>query len=112
MQIQLKQDDLESAVRDYILLTGIQRPIVNIDFIAGRGANGVLTEVTFADLCAESMSTTKPQAYKQKPIRPFTAEDVPYAAGPDTDIYPFDSDTGTKEEKAGTPQVTPKKPFG
>lgn len=45
MQIQMKQRELELAVRDYIAKCGIARPIGTISFTASRGDDGVVTEV-------------------------------------------------------------------
>lgn len=46
MQIQLTEDELEVAVRDYIKKMGISRPVGDIKFTATRGENaGISTTV-------------------------------------------------------------------
>lgn len=45
MQIQLKQPELEAAVRAYIELSGIIRPVGAISFTASRGTDGMVTEI-------------------------------------------------------------------
>lgn len=50
MQIILKQEELEVAVRDYMLKCGISRTVGDISFTATRsGGSGIITEVEITD---------------------------------------------------------------
>lgn len=50
MQLQLKQTELETAVREYIVNMGISRPVGKVKFTATRGNEGILTEVELDEL--------------------------------------------------------------
>jgi hypothetical protein len=58
MQLQLKQTELESAVREYIVNMGISRPVGKVKFTATRGNEGILTEVELDDLNATAPVVT------------------------------------------------------
>ena len=67
MQIQLVEDELEVAVRDYIKKMGISRPVGNINFTATRGENaGILTTVEVeeseAPVVADTVAKRAPAA--------------------------------------------------
>ena len=51
MQIQLKQEELEIALRDYVLKMGLIRPIESIEFTAARSQGGrIMTEINLGEL--------------------------------------------------------------
>ena len=43
--ITIDQEDLEKAVKDYVVKMGITRQVSEINFTAGRGPSGVTTEI-------------------------------------------------------------------
>ena len=57
MLIQIQQDELEEAVRDYVIKTGISRPVGDINFTATRsGGAGIVTEIKLGDLKTADIS--------------------------------------------------------
>jgi hypothetical protein len=54
MQIQLKQAEIESALRDYVTKQGInlQWRTVEIEFTSGRKDNGITADLRISDLAA------------------------------------------------------------
>lgn len=51
MQITIKQDELEVAVRDYVKKLGLNLPVGEIDFTAARSQGGqIVTEITLAPM--------------------------------------------------------------
>jgi hypothetical protein len=69
MQIQLKQPELEAAVRAYIELSGILRPIGAISFTASRGTDGMVTEIEVLDVTQEGTTGSRPVVSESKPKR-------------------------------------------
>jgi hypothetical protein len=67
MQIQLKQPELEAAVRAYIELSGILRPIGAISFTASRGTDGMVTEIEVLDVTQEGTHKRHPAISENKP---------------------------------------------
>ena len=56
MLLQIQQNELEAAVRDYVSKMGIARPVGEIKFTATRSGNaGILTEIEFADIAQVSI---------------------------------------------------------
>lgn len=91
MQITIKQEELELALREYIAKLGIGRPIHSINFTAtrGQGNNKILTEVELNDITASDIAAPVappgPIA-RPEPSRPRAVEapvkDVPFPAEP------------------------------
>lgn len=55
MLITLQQDEIETAITEYVANSGIEVPVRGIDFTAGRGEKGLTVEITVG---AESQSTS------------------------------------------------------
>lgn len=49
MQIQLKQSHIEAAIRAYVAKAGIQFPVDEINFTAGRGKDGLTATIEMED---------------------------------------------------------------
>ena len=43
MQIQIKQDELETAIKNYLKLQGLERPVVSVVFTQARSQGGRIT---------------------------------------------------------------------
>ena len=55
MQIQLKQSEIETALRDYIQKQGIQlqNRAITIEFTSGRKENGITADLSITDLSGD-----------------------------------------------------------
>lgn len=82
MQIILKQDELEVAVRDYMIKCGITRSVGDISFTATRsGTSGIVTEVEITDApIAQVTNIRQMQTYDSAPIAPLKATPIPEAS--------------------------------
>lgn len=61
MQIQLKQEELEMALKDYVLKMGLIRPIESIEFTAARSQGGrIITEINLGELSEYSSNIDQP----------------------------------------------------
>lgn len=74
MQITLKQDELEVAVRDYVVKMGITRPVGNISFTSTRGADGGIVTDIDLDEPKEAVVTNIDEAMKTESPTPVATE--------------------------------------
>jgi hypothetical protein len=86
MQITINQDELEIAVRDYIVKQGITRPVGEINFTVQRSpSNPILTEITLGEFGQDRRAPaadprpTAPAAAPEKPAE-LKAVEAPAAA--------------------------------
>lgn len=63
MQIQLKQNDIELAIRQYMAKMGIARNVENIEFtVTRKGGTTITAEIELADLSVAELTQTAPVA--------------------------------------------------
>lgn len=63
MQIQLKQNDIELAIRQYMTKMGIARNVENIEFtVTRKGGTTITAEIELADLSVAELTQTAPVA--------------------------------------------------
>ena len=67
MQITFKQDELEIAVRDYMVKCGITRSVGEIAFTATRNGDGIETRVEVAELDATAGQITTLRSVQAEP---------------------------------------------
>lgn len=91
MLITLNQDELETAVRDYVQKMGVSASISKVDFTAGRGPQGITTEIELS--LAPEVNGTLTRA-------------TPRAAAQESEAVDKDTST-TKEEKVEAPATEP-----
>ncbi len=130
MQIQLKQQHIEAAVRAYVAKAGIQFPVEEINFTAGRGKDGLTATIEMEDPfladVPEPVRTSKPKPAATRtmeargnenamPSEP-AEEPVPEAETPDpepeakTEEPPFVPDETQEEEAFQAPEPETKAP--
>lgn len=49
MQIQLKQSDVEQAIKNYVAAVGITREVSDINFTMGRKSSGLVADIEVSD---------------------------------------------------------------
>ena len=49
MQIQLKQSDIEQAIKNYVAAIGVNREVSEINFTMGRKTTGLLADIEVSD---------------------------------------------------------------
>lgn len=114
MQITLKQAHIEAAVKAYVARAGIQFPVDNIDFTAGRGSAGLTATIEMEDPFliedepAPAPAKPKAQAKKEEPkpvskqagdVEPEPEAKEPDFAGEEENV-PFADPEPAKEEIA------------
>lgn len=60
MQIQLKQSEIETAIRSYIRAIGLSMPVGEISFTAARGPSGMTAEVEILENTTDLQESTAP----------------------------------------------------
>ncbi len=123
MQITLKQQHVEAAIKAYVAKAGIQFPVENIDFTNGRGKDGLTATIEMEDPFLDDVpapTRSQPKASKPGPVEepePEPAkEPVPEAETPDpepeakTEEPPFVPDETQEEEAFQAPEPETKAP--
>lgn len=126
MLIQLKQKQIEAALRGHIIKMGIDLKgrQLNITFVSGRKDNGLTADINFEDFPMEDDEVVSPAA--ETPVaQPIAPEPAPAAVAskPDTPAVapvikaanPFfadnssigEPDSAPVQELTGTPKVVP-----
>ena len=76
MQMQLKQAHIEAAIRDFVTKAGIQFPVDEISFTAGRGKDGLTATIELEDPFAallDKASGSEPEVPAPKATRTMEA---------------------------------------
>lgn len=97
MQITLKQQHVEAAIKAYVAKAGIQFPVENIDFTNGRGKDGLTATIEMEDpfLADVPEPVGKPRAEKPAPM-------------PDTNKTPEPKQEPVRDsEESETPEPEP-----
>ncbi len=78
MLLQLKQDDIEQALTEYLQANlGITKPVTSMSFTAGRGTNsGTTVEIEFGNKTTNVASSTKQTTEKVELASVVTDEPV------------------------------------
>ena len=96
MQISIKQDELEVAVRDYIMKCGITRAVGDISFTATRsGADGIVTSVEVTDKPVSNVANIRSLQTTDATIAPLSDTDA------DVEAFAADSPYEPAEDAVG-----------
>lgn len=93
MQIQLKQEDIETAIKQYLASQGVTRGVTAIEFTKGRGGSGLIADI--------EMGSTAPIAEKVRQV-PEESEDKVSGDFPDNDQGSGAVDTAAVEDTEKT----------
>lgn len=105
MQIQLKQNDIELAIRQYMAKMGIARNVENIEFtVTRKGGTTITAEIELADLSVAELTQTAPvaEAGCSTALKPECA-DVPVAV--ESTVEPEAETVVTEEEESPLPDL-------
>jgi hypothetical protein len=112
MLIQLKQADIESAIRAYVTKMGIARPVTGVEFTTNRkGGFSILAEVTVSDTTVEETTAPIPtgpipRAAQQvvTPVEPVVTEPVEEPAVEEV-TPPFAVDTVAENDPVAPEEI-------
>jgi len=114
MQILLSQNDIETAVRNYVSAMGISRPVNEIQFsVSRKGGQSIEAEIDLAD--CTGASRPQPEAVPEKTEAPAkkadteTADKAPAAEEPEpaTTEPPFTPDAKDAESANDSEEEEP-----
>ena len=80
MQMTLNQEHLETAVRNYMETIGLNLPVVDVDFTATRGSEGIVTAITLGAIRSEKSLPTPVRQETTKTAKPHEAKERPAKA--------------------------------
>jgi hypothetical protein len=61
MKIEISQDEIELAIRNYVQALGITRPVEEINFVNGRNPPMTSANIELAPLAGSAVNTAKPR---------------------------------------------------